>query len=211
MRVIIAIGAANILLGLFAFLAPLKFYSIASQLFTPEISPPFSFGLVQTAALYLSLPAVVLLLNGAALVLLGFKMEHVAELEAFSEEGSSLGMVKAVEAEEGRVKKFELEDEAGKRAVFKKDAIAAVRSALIVRSGAQESASAPIARRSIVENEFVGKEVYNQFGKYYGKVSSVNLDALGKVSDFEVVRGNERRVIRSSDVDSNDGVIIVRA
>ncbi len=210
MRIIIAIGAVNVLLGLFAFLAPLKFYSIASQLFTPEISPPFSFSLVQTAALYLSLPADVLLLNGAAFMLLGLKLERVAELRAFSEEGNSMGKLKAVEVEDGKVKKFELEDDSGSKTFFKKEAIAAVRSALIVRSGAQESAPKSMPR-SVVENEFVGKEVYNQFGKYYGKVVSVNLDDSGRVSDFLAVRGSEKRVIKANDVDSNDGVIIVRA
>lgn len=220
MRVVIAVGALNLLLGLLAFLAPLKFYSIASELFTPDISPPFSFASVRVVAIYLSLPAIALLANGVALVLLGLKLERVAELKVFSEEGSYLGRVKAAEMEEGKVKKFELEDKLGGKKLFKGEAIAAVRSAVILKSdAASQSASSEkfelenLRRsvRSVVENEFVGKEVYNQFGKYYGKVTSVNLDASGGVHDFEVVRGSERRVIKSHDVDSNNGVIIVRA
>ena len=90
MKTLKTIGIFNIVIGIIAFIAPVKFYSIASKLFIPEVSPPFSFDAVQTTTFLLFIPGIVLVINGIALIAMGYKLEHVPEMKAYSESGGYL-------------------------------------------------------------------------------------------------------------------------
>jgi sporulation protein YlmC with PRC-barrel domain len=197
MRSIQVIGIVNILIGIVWFSAPVKFYSAAMKLFTPEISPPFGVGAVQTVTFLLLLPAFILILNGVALLALGIKLERVPELKAFSEAGEYIGRLKGVEIEEGEVERFEVEEQ-----VLEKEDVVAVDDVLLIKE--REEFKGPAER-----HEFVGKEVYTKKGEYLGKVESVTLDKEGNATEFVTVKGDKRRVLQASDVDSSNDVIII--
>ncbi|NOZ82533.1 MAG: hypothetical protein GXN98_01760 [Euryarchaeota archaeon] len=93
MNVVRAAGVAEILLGLFSFLIPFKFYSFAMKLFTPDVSPPFSMEAVLYTTLVLALPGVVLLINGAALLAIS-----ASSPAAGSAPNPSEGGVRAIES-----------------------------------------------------------------------------------------------------------------
>lgn len=195
MRLIQLIGLINIAAGAAAFLIPLEFSSIAEGLFTSAVPPPFSLDAIQTVTYLLFIPGAILVLNGFALLLLGGKLRKVPELKVFSESGEFIGKIRGVEVQKGEVKKLELEE---KVEVLPKEKLSAAGDVVIVK---EERAA---------RHEFVGKEVFTQLGEYLGKVESVALDEGGKITDFTVARGENRRIIKFSDVDATDGAIIVK-
>lgn len=199
MRLIQLIGLINIGVGAVAFSVPLEFSSSARSLFTSAVPPPFSMDAIQTLTYLLFIPGAILVLNGVALLLLGTKIRGVAELKVFSEAGEFMGRVKGVEVKEGRAEKLELE---GREEVLPREELSAAGEVLIAK---EESAEGK------VRHEFVGKEVYTQLGEYLGTVESVFLDDKGNVADFTVLRGENRRIIKFSDVDATDGAIIVKS
>lgn len=198
MRLIQLIGLINIGAGAAAFLVPLEFSSATEGLFASAVPPPFSMDVIQTLTYLLFIPGAILVLNGIALLLLGTKIRGVAELKVFSEAGEFMGRVKGVEVKEGKAEKLELE---GREEVLPREELSAAGEVLIVKEERAEGK---------VRHEFVGKEVYTQLGEYLGKVESVALDDKGDVADFTVVRGENRRIIKFSDVDATNGAIIVR-
>ncbi|MEE8167314.1 MAG: PRC-barrel domain-containing protein [Candidatus Hydrothermarchaeales archaeon] len=200
MRSIRGIGILNILLGVIALWLPLKFYSFATSLFTPEVSPPFSLGAIKTLTIFLFLPSIVLITNGIALISLSSKLEKVPELKAFSEAGQYIGRLKGVEIAEGEVERFDLE---GEKEVLPKEQLTAVDDVMIIKK--------PPMGIGGVHHEFISKEVYNEFGEYLGKVESVTVDKKGELIDFLAIRGKEKRTITTDDMDSSDGVIIVKS
>ena len=203
MKALKGIGIFNIILGVIAFIAPLKFYSIASKLFTPETSPPFSIGAVQTTTSLLFIPGIVLVVNGFALIVLGYKLQHVPEIKAFTESGGYLGEVKGVGMEKGELESVEVGGE--EHEVYSKEQMTAVDDVVLVKEEKEEP------QGEVTQHEIVGKEVYGVEGEYYGKIESVTLDEKGNVLEFMAVRGSDRKVIASSDIASRNGVILVKA
>ncbi len=204
MKSVQGVGILNVILGLIALWLPIKFYSFASAMFTPDVSPPFSIGAVKTITLFLFLPSIVLMANGIALLSLGLKLERVPEFKAFSDAGEYMGRLKGVEIEEGEVEKFELEEEEGKvEQTLPGEKLTAIDDVLIVRKRAE-----PIG---VVRHEFMGKEVYNDLGEYLGKVADVVLERDGTLVEFTVVRGDRQRVLKAADVESSDQVIIAKS
>lgn len=202
MRLIQGIGIFNIIIGLIALIVPVKFYLTASSLFTPSVSPPFTTGAIKTITFYLVLPGVVLLVNGTALIVLGYKLQRVPEIKAFTEAGDYLGEVKSVEIEEGKVEKIEVGEEPEPE-VYEKEQMAAVDDVVLVK---EEKTPARITK-----HEIMGMEVYSEAGDYYGKVESVTLDEEGELVEFLVVRGDSKRIISSTDILTKGTVILVRA
>ncbi len=92
MNVVRAAGMAEIALGLFSFIIPVKFYTFAMKLFTPDVSPPFSMEAVLYTTLVLALPGVVLLINGVALL-------AISSSPGTSSVSLSRGGVRAVESQ----------------------------------------------------------------------------------------------------------------
>ncbi len=199
MRLIQLIGLINIGVGAVAFSVPLEFSSSARILFTSAVPPPFTMDAIQTLTYLLFIPGAILVLNGVALLLLGTKIRGVAELKVFSEAGEFMGRVKGVEVKEGKAEKLELE---GREEVLPREELSAAGEVLIAKEERAEGK---------VRHEFVGKEVYTQLGEYLGKVESVFLDDKGDAIDFTVVRGENRKIIKFSDVDATDGAIIVKS
>jgi sporulation protein YlmC with PRC-barrel domain len=204
MRVIQGIGVLNVLLGLFALIAPIKFYRFATGLFTPEVSPPFGMGAIHEVTFLLFIPGMVLLTNGIALILLGQKLERVPELKAYTETGEYLGRVKGVEMEHGEVEEFEIVDDKTSVELEKEDVSAMDHVVLVKDEAAREAI--PFGSR----HEFVGMEVYTLLGAYWGKVESVILGPDGGVDELVAVKGTDRRIIKMKDVDSTDEIILVR-
>ena len=202
MRLIQGIGIFNIVIGLIALLAPVKFYLTAASLFTPGITPPFTMDAIRSVTFFLILPGVVLLVNGAALVILGMKLQRVPELKAFTEKGDYIGEVKGVEMEEGQVEKIQVGEEPAED-VYEKEDVKAVDDVVLVKE--EEAPS------MVTSHEIVGKEVYSDAGDYYGKVDSVTLDEEGRLIEFLVTKGDSRRIIPASDILTRGTVILVRA
>ncbi len=201
MRAVEGVGILNIGLGLIALYLPVKFYSFASGLFTPEVAPPFSLGAVKVLTVFLFLPTVILIVNGIAMLSLGLKLEKVPEYMAFSEAGEYMGRLKDVNIEEGEVESFDL-DEKGEETSHTKDDLLAVDDVMIVKE--------PQVEIGGVRHEFVNKEVYNGFGEYLGKVVEVTLDKDQEVISLLAMRGETEKVIKGDDIESSNGVIIVK-
>ncbi len=205
MKSVQGIGVLNVLLGLIALWLPIKFYSFASALFTPDVSPPFSIGAVKTITLFLFLPSIVLIANGIALLSLGLKLERVPELKAFSDAGEYIGRLKGVEIAEGEVERFELEERGAVEEPLPGERLAAIDDVLIVKKS-------PAAERvGGVRHEFMGKEVYNDLGEYLGKVEDIILEKDGSLVELMAVRGERRRLIRAEDIESGGEVIIAKS
>ncbi len=201
MRSIQIIGIINIIIGIIALFGVWKFYSAANELFTPDVSPPFGPGAIKTAAFYFSIPGFILILNGAALYAIGSKLRNVPEFKAFSETGVYMGRLKGVEVEEGEVERFEVEGKETK--VLQKDDLTAVDDVALIKGHEGDGSGK-------VRHELVGKEVYTKRGDYYGKVESVTLDKNGDIMEFLALKGGERKIIKHSDIESGNGVIIVK-
>ncbi len=201
MRAVEGVGILNVFLGVIALYLPFKFYSFASSLFTPEVAPPFSLAAVKILTLFLFMPTIILVVNGIALLTLGQKLAKVPEYRAFSEAGEYMGRLKGVDIEEGEVETFDLDDK-GKTTVHSGEELLAIDDVVIVKK--------PEVEIGGVRHEFVDKEVYNGFGEYLGKVVEVTLDKAGEVMSFLAVRGDSEKVIKADDIESSNGVIIVK-
>lgn len=199
MRSILIIGIVDIVLGIFAFVVPVKFYTIAMSLFTPSISPPFGIKTVQFIAFLLFLIAIILVVNGLALLFLGKKLERVPELKAFSEAGEYLGELKGVEIEEGEVERFEIEGE--ETEVVSKEEVSAIDDVMLLKEKEEKS----------TEHPMVGKEVYTELGEFLGYVESTTLGSEGEAIELLVAKGDKKRVVPREEIESSDGVIIVKA
>ncbi len=196
MKVVRAVGVLNLILGLVALLAPVKFYSFAMRLFTPDVSPPFGVGAIRMTAFMLLIPSLVLIANGAALLYLSYTLEIPSKSAA----PATREYLRRLREEEGLAqseaeKEFEL---------FEGEA----REELEETPGYALSQGEEYVK---VRHEMIGKEVYDRKGNYYGKVISVTLSEEGDVREFLVKRRDRKRVFSAEDIESNNGVILVRA
>ncbi len=196
MKVVRAVGVLNLILGLVALLAPVKFYSFAMRLFTPDVSPPFGVGAIRMTAFMLLIPSLVLIANGAALLYLSYTLETPSKSAA----PATREYLRRLREEEGLAqseaeKEFEL---------FEGEA----REELEETPGYALSQGEEYVK---VRHEMIGKEVYDRKGNYYGKVISVTLSEEGDVREFLVKRRDRKRVFSAEDIESNNGVILVRA
>ncbi|WP_456475709.1 PRC-barrel domain-containing protein [Candidatus Pyrohabitans sp.] len=195
MKVVRAVGVLNLLFGLVALLAPVKFYSFAMRLFTPDVSPPFGVGAIQLTTLMLFIPSLVLIANGAALLFLSYRLETPAKAAS----SPTREYLKRLSEEEG----LKLSDEGEEFELFEGEA----KEELEETPGYALSQGEEYVK---VRHEMIGKEVYDKRGNYYGRVISVTLGEEGDVREFLVKRGDRKRVFSSEDVEANDGVILVR-
>jgi sporulation protein YlmC with PRC-barrel domain len=207
MRLIQLIGLVNLALGFAALLLPVSFYTIASEIFTPSVSPPFSLSLIDTITQLLYLPSAVLFLNGIAFLFVGTKLRRVAELKVFSEAGEYIGRLKGVQVQEGEVEVFEIEGKEGTEE-YPKESVTAVDRALILKGRLKDLKRGLIPRKG---HEMVGKEVYDQLGKYHGKVDSVLLDEEGKLSSFVVRKGDRQQTFPAGRIESWGVVVLLKS
>ena len=91
MKIFQTIGAVNVTIGVLWLIAPLKFYSAAMSLFTPDISPPFDTGAVTTVTFLLLLPSLLFILNGMTILVMGQRLDRIPELKVFTETGEYKG------------------------------------------------------------------------------------------------------------------------
>jgi sporulation protein YlmC with PRC-barrel domain len=204
MRLFQTIGAVNIFIGVVWLMAPVKFYSAAMQLFTPEISPPFDAGAVHTVTFLLLLPALLFILNGVAIVVMGLKFDRVPELRVFKETGEYVGRVEGLEELGGDIERFLVE---GDEEVKEKDDILAVDDVIIVK----DDLGPEITSSEGVRHEYIGTEVYNKKGEYFGIIESVSLDENQNITEFLVLRGESKKIIKAADVESDNDVIIIKS
>lgn len=199
MRLIQTIGVLNVFIGVVWLAAPLKFYSAAMELFTPDVSPPFDPSAVQIVTLLLLLPAFIFIINGIALVFMGFKFEKMPELKVFKETGEYVGRVESLEEKDGEIERFLIDDD---EEIKEEEDILAMDDVILLKDDTSEG----LAPR---KHEYVGMEVYDTKGEYYGTVESVTLGENQGVIEFLTVRGENKRIIKSRDVESDNNVIIV--
>ncbi len=204
MRIFQTIGAVNIFIGVVWLMAPLKFYSAAMALFTPEVSPPFDTGAVTTVTFLLLLPAILFILNGATIVFMGQRFDLVPELRVFKDSGEYVGRVEALEELDGEIERFLVE---GDDEVKEKDDILAMDDVMIVKDDL--GPEIPISEG--VRHTYIGTEVYNKKGEYFGIVESVSLDENQEITEFLVMRGETKKVIKATDVESDNDVIIIKS
>ncbi len=201
MRIIQTIGVLNVFIGVIWLLAPMKFYSAAMALFTPDVSPPFDASAVHTVTFLLLLPAFIFILNGIAIVFIGLKFERVAELKVFKPTGEYVGRVESLEEKNGDIEKFLI---GGEEEIKEKDDILAMDDVILLKDDlVNESLE---GRR----HEFVGMEVYDRRGGYFGRVEFVTLDESQNVTEFLVLRGENKRIVKPEDIESSNDVIIVK-
>jgi sporulation protein YlmC with PRC-barrel domain len=204
MRIFQTIGAVNIFIGVVWLMAPLKFYSAAMALFTPEVSPPFDTSAVTTVTFLLLLPAILFILNGATIVFMGQRFDRVPELRVFKDTGEYMGRVEALEELDGEIERFLVE---GDDDVKEKDDILAMDDVMIVK----DDLGPEIPSSEGVRHAYIGTEVYNKKGEYFGIVESVSLDENQEITEFLVMRGETKKVIKATDVESDNGVIIIKS
>lgn len=201
MRIIQTIGVLNVFIGVIWLLAPMKFYSAAMALFTPDVSPPFDASAVHTVTFLLLLPAFIFILNGIAIVFIGLKFERVAELKVFKPTGEYVGLVESLEEKNGDIDKFLI---GGEEEIKEKDDILAMDDVILLKD---DLVSESLEGR---RHEFVGMEVYDRRGEYFGRVEFVTLDESQNVTEFLVLRGENKRIIKPEDIESSNDVIIVK-
>jgi sporulation protein YlmC with PRC-barrel domain len=201
MRLFQTIGVLNILIGGIWLLAPIKFYSAAMELFTPEVSPPFDAGAVHTVTFLLLLPAFIFILNGITIMFMGLKFDRIPELRVFRETGEYVGRVGGIEERSGDIGRFLVGDD---EEVKEKDDILAMDDVIIIKDDIESGTSEGI------RHEFIGMEAYNKKGEYFGMVESVSLDENQNVTEFLVLRGENKRIIKAEDVESQNDVIIIK-
>jgi sporulation protein YlmC with PRC-barrel domain len=201
MRLFQTIGVLNILIGGIWLLAPIKFYSAAMELFTPEVSPPFDAGAVHTVTFLLLLPAFIFILNGITIMFMGLKFDRIPELRVFRETGEYVGRVGGIEERSGDIGRFLVGDD---EEVKEKDDILAMDDVIIIKDDIESGISEGI------RHEFIGMEAYNKKGEYFGMVESVSLDENQNVTEFLVLRGENKRIIKAEDVESQNDVIIIK-
>lgn len=202
MRVFQLIGAINILIGIVWLLAPMKFYSAAMGLFTPEVSPPFDASAVNSVTVLLLLPAIIFMVNGIAIFFMGLRFDRVPELKVFKETGEYVGRVKSVEEKKGEIEKFLVEDE---EEIRKKDDILSMDDVILVKSDA-EGGITPERK-----HEFMGLEVYDKNGDYFGKVESVTLDDNFDATEILAVRGDSKKIFKTEEFEPKKDVIIIKS
>lgn len=201
MRLFQTIGVLNILIGTVWLLAPVKFYSAAMELFTPEVSPPFDAGAVHTVTFLLLLPAFIFILNGITIMFMGLRFDRIPELRVFRETGEYVGRVGGIEERNGDIERFLVGDD---EEIKEKDDILAMDDVIIIKEDIESGISEGI------KHEFIGMEAYNKKGEYFGIVESVSLDENQNVTEFLVLRGENKRIIKAEDVESQNDVIIVK-
>jgi sporulation protein YlmC with PRC-barrel domain len=204
MRLFQTVGAINIFIGAVWLLAPVKFYSAAMELFTPEVSPPFDVGAVHTVTFLLLLPALLFILNGVTIVIMGLKFDRVPELRVFKETGEYLGRVEGLEEMGGDIERFLVE---GDEDIKEKDDILAVDDVIIVK----DDLGPEITSSEGIRHEYIGTEVYDKKGEYFGVVESVSLDENQNITEFLVLRGESKKIIKAADVESDNDVIIIKS
>ncbi len=62
---------------------------------------------------------------------------------------------------------------------------------------------------SEVRHEYIGMEVYDRRGNYYGKVEDVTLDNDGRLIEFYARRGSNKNRFRADEIERADEVILV--
>ena len=62
---------------------------------------------------------------------------------------------------------------------------------------------------SEVMHEYIGMEVYDRWGNYYGRVTDVGLDNYGGVIEFHTVRGKNKSKFRANEIEKVDDVILL--
>jgi sporulation protein YlmC with PRC-barrel domain len=203
MKIFQTIGAVNVTVGVLWLIAPLKFYSAAMSLFTPEISPPFDTGAVTTVTFLLLLPALLFILNGVTILVMGQRFDKIPELKVFTETGEYKGRIEGLEEIEGEIDRFLIE---GDDEIKDKDDILSVDDVVIVK----DDLGPEIPSSGGVRHEYIGTEVYNKKGEYFGVVESVSLDENQEITEFLVLRGDSKKIIKAVDVESDTDVIIIK-
>ena len=203
MKIFQTIGAVNIFIGVVWLMAPVKFYSAAMALFTPEVSPPFDTGAVTTVTFLLLLPALLFILNGVTILVMGQRFDKVPELRVFKDTGEYMGRVEALEELDGEIERFLVE---GDDDVKEKDDILAMDDVMIVK----DDLGPEIPSSDGVRHAYIGTEVYNKKGEYFGIVESVSLDENQEITEFLVMRGETKKVIKATEVKSDNDVIIIK-
>jgi len=74
----------------------------------------------------------------------------------------------------------------------------------------ERSARGYVRAESTVKHEYMGMEVYDRRGNYYGKVEDVNLDPSGRTIEFYSRRGNHRKAFSPQEIDRAEDVILLR-
>lgn len=156
------VGSLNIAIGIFSLIVPVKFYSFAMKLFTPDVSPPFSTSAIKLTTFFFLLPSFVLIVNGIAFIFLSYYLEERPP-----------GVEKA--------RREDLKEQEGYSLNY-----------------------AP------VKHEYLGMEVYDTQGNYHGKVVDVVTDSSGKVIEFTVKRGKQKKLFRGEDIYHVEEVILLR-
>lgn len=136
----------------------------------------------------LYLPAVLLILNGAALLYLGLGPEEEREMAMSVPRG-------------GRAR-----PPMPQRPVARPAATPAPPPVKVVaRIGG--GAGKVFPRKG---QELVGKEVYDQTGRHHGRVESVSLDEEGNLRSFKVVKGEMEATIGGRNIESSKGIVLLR-
>lgn len=199
MKLFQTIGAVNIFIGVIWLLAPVKFYSAAMALFTPDVSPPFDAGAVHAVTFLLLLPAFIFMLNGITIVFMGLKFDRVPELKVFRETGEYVGRVDGLEEKNGDIERFVLDSD---EEIKEKDDILAMDDVIILKDDVGSTGGR--------KHEFAGMEVYDTKGEYFGRVESVTLDENQNATEFLVMRGEDKKIFKTEDIESDTDVLIVK-
>jgi sporulation protein YlmC with PRC-barrel domain len=149
----------------------------------------------------LLLPAFIFILNGITIMFMGLKFDRIPELRVFRETGEYVGRVGGIEERSGDIGRFLVGDD---EEVKEKDDILAMDDVIIIKDDIESGISEGI------RHEFIGMEAYNKKGEYFGMVESVSLDENQNVTEFLVLRGENKRIIKAEDVESQNDVIIIK-
>lgn len=155
------VGALDVVIGVLTFLMPMRIYNL------------------------LYLPAVLLILNGAALLYLGLEPEGEREM---------------VVPRGGKARPPMPQRPAARPATPAPQPVK-----VVARFGGGVGKVFP--RKG---QELVGKEVYDQTGRHHGRVESVSLDEEGNLRSFEVVKGEMEATISGRDIESSKGIVLLR-
>ena len=155
------VGALDVVVGVLTFLIPMRIYNL------------------------LYLPAVLLILNGAALLYLGLEPEGERETAMSVPRG-------------GKARPPMPQRPAARPA-------APPPVKVVARIGGGVGKVFPRKWQ-----ELVGKEVYDQTGRHHGRVESVSLDEEGNLRSFKVVKGEMEATISGRDIESSKGIVLLR-
>ncbi|MEK6977334.1 MAG: PRC-barrel domain-containing protein [Candidatus Hydrothermarchaeota archaeon] len=157
------VGALDVVIGVLTFLMPMRIYNL------------------------LYLPAVLLILNGAALLYLGLEPEGKRETAMSVPRGGTA------------------RPPMPQRPATRPAAPVPPPVRVVARFGGGMGKVIP--RKG---QELVGKEVYDQTGRHHGRVESVSLDEEGNLRSFEVVKGEMEATISGRDIESSKGIVLLR-